>query len=192
MSLVGTSGCGKSTIAGLLSGKNKGYQGSIQFGGTELSRIPERELMAYITVVTHNSYLWKGTVEENLRMAKPEATAEEMRAATEKSESAGLSGYAAGFETSLTEKAGNPDPAGQKQRLALARALLHDTPVYIFDEATSNIDMESEEMIMEVIRELAKTKTVLLISHRLANVVDSDCIFMLEKAGLRKQGPTGN
>ena len=78
-----------------------------------------------------------------------------------------------GLETPLTEKAGNLS-GGQKQRLALARALLHDTPVYIFDEATSNIDMESEEMIMEVIRELAKTKTVLLISHRLANVVDAD------------------
>ena len=136
--------------------------------------------MAYITVVTHKSYLWKGTVEENLRMAKPEATAEEMRAALKKVNLLAFLDTQQGLETPLTEKAGNLS-GGQKQRLALARALLHDTPVYIFDEATSNIDMESEEMIMEVIRELAKTKTVLLISHRLANVVDSDCIFMLEK-----------
>lgn len=190
VSLVGTSGCGKSTIAGLLSGKNKGYQGSIQFGGTELSRIPERELMAYITVVTHNSYLWKGTVEENLRMAKQEATAEEMRAALKKVNLLAFLDTQQGFETPLTEKAGNLS-GGQKQRLALARALLHDTPVYIFDEATSNIDMESEEMIMEVIRELAKTKTVLLISHRLANVVDSDCIFMLEKGRIEESGTHG-
>ena len=190
VSLVGTSGCGKSTIAGLLSGKNKGYQGSIQFGGTELSKIPERELMAYITVVTHNSYLWKGTVEENLRMAKPEATAEEMRAALKKVNLLAFLDTQQGLETPLTEKAGNLS-GGQKQRLALARALLHDTPVYIFDEATSNIDMESEEMIMEVIRELAKTKTVLLISHRLANVVDSDCIFMLEKGRIAEAGTHG-
>ena len=190
VSLVGTSGCGKSTIAGLLSGKNKGYQGSIQFGGTELSKIPERELMAYITVVTHNSYLWKGTVEENLRMAKPEATAEEMRAALKKVNLLAFLDTQQGLETPLTEKAGNLS-GGQKQRLALARALLHDTTVYIFDEATSNIDMESEEMIMEVIRELAKTKTVLLISHRLANVVDSDCIFMLEKGRIAETGTHG-
>ena len=92
-----------------------------------------------------------------------------------------------GLKTKLLEKAGNLS-GGQCQRLALARALLHDTPVYIFDEATSNIDVESEELIMEVIRELAKTRTVLLISHRLANVVSSDCIYMLANGEIKEKG----
>ena len=92
-----------------------------------------------------------------------------------------------GLKTPVLEKGSNFS-GGQCQRLALARALLHDTPVYIFDEATSNIDMESEEMIMDVIHELAKTKTIILISHRLANVVDSDCIYMLQDGKIVQSG----
>ena len=187
VSLVGTSGCGKSTISGLLSGKNKGYTGSIRIGDSEISQIPEVDLMQYITVVTHNSYLFKGTVEENLCMARPDATEKEMREVLEKVNLWAFLQTQQGLQTTLLEQAGNLS-GGQRQRLALARALLHDTPVYIFDEATSNIDIESEELIMEVIRELAKTRTVLLISHRLANVVDSDVICMLDGGRIREMG----
>ena len=187
VSLIGTSGCGKSTISGLLSGKNKGYTGSIRIGDSEISQIPEVDLMQYITVVTHNSYLFKGTVEENLCMARPDATEKEMREVLEKVNLWAFLQTQQGLQTTLLEQAGNLS-GGQRQRLALARALLHNTPVYIFDEATSNIDMESEELIMQVIRELAKTRTVLLISHRLANVVDSDVICMLDGGRIREMG----
>lgn len=178
-SLVGVSGCGKSTIAGLLMGRNKGYQGSITIQGKELRDVSEQSLMGHITMVSHDSYLFKGTVRENLRMGKPDASEEEMYAALEKVNLAGFLKEQQGLATPLLEKGSNLS-GGQRQRLALARALLHDTPVYIFDEATSNIDRESEEMIMGVIRELAETKMVLLISHRLANVVGSDRIYMLK------------
>ncbi|MGN1167140.1 MAG: ABC transporter ATP-binding protein/permease [Lachnospiraceae bacterium] len=178
-SLVGTSGCGKSTIAGILMGRNKGYRGSIRIQGKELRDLSEKSLMDHITLVSHNSYLFKGSVRDNLRMGKADATDEEMYAVLEKVNLSGFIMEQQGLDTQLLEKGSNFS-GGQCQRLALARALLHDTPVYIFDEATSNIDMESEEMIMEVIRELAKSKTILLISHRLANVVEADRIYMLE------------
>lgn len=187
VSLVGESGCGKSTIAGLLAGRNKGYQGEIMVGGKPVSDIPESELMQYVTVVRHNSYLFKGTVEENLRMAKADATTEEMKAVLSRVNLLAFLENQEGLETKLLEKAGNLS-GGQCQRLALARALLHDTPVYIFDEATSNIDAESEEQIMKVIHELAKSKTILLISHRLSNVTESDCIYMLKSGMIVEKG----
>lgn len=187
VSLVGESGCGKSTIAGLLSGKRKAYQGEITIGGISISEVSEEQLMKAVTVVRHNSYLFKGTVEENLRMAKPDASLEEMEHVLAKANLLSFLQSQQGLDTKLLEKAENLS-GGQRQRLALARALLHDTPIYIFDEATSNIDAESEEQIMEVIRELAKTKTVLLISHRLSNVVDSDCIYMLEGGEIKEAG----
>lgn len=187
ISLVGESGCGKSTIAGLLAGRNKGYQGDIMFGGKPVSDIPESELMQYVTVVRHNSYLFKGTVQENLRMAKADATTEEMKAVLSRVNLLAFLENQEGLETKLLEKAGNLS-GGQCQRLALARALLHDTPVYIFDEATSNIDAESEEQIMKVIHELARSKTILLISHRLSNVTESDCIYMLKSGMIVEKG----
>ena len=187
ISLVGESGCGKSTIAGLLAGRNKGYKGDIMVGGKPVFDIPESELMQYVTVVRHNSYLFKGTVEENLRMAKADATTEEMKAVLSRVNLLAFLENQEGLETKLLEKAGNLS-GGQCQRLALARALLHDTPVYIFDEATSNIDAESEEQIMKVIHELAKSKTILLISHRLSNVTESDCIYMLKSGMIVEKG----
>lgn len=143
--------------------------------------------MQTITLVSHNSYLFKGTVEENLRMGKLDASEAEMLSALERVNLLGFMTAQQGLKTSVLEKGSNFS-GGQCQRLALARALLHDTPVYIFDEATSNIDMESEEMIMDVIHELAKTKTIVLISHRLANVVDSDCIYMLQNGKIVQSG----
>ena len=186
-SLVGTSGCGKSTIAAILMGRNKGYRGSITIQDQELSKVSEKSLMDHITLVSHNSYLFKGTVRENLKMGKADASEKEMYAVLEKVNLLGFLEEQQGLDTPILERGSNFS-GGQCQRLALARALLHDTPVYIFDEATSNIDMESEEMIMEVIRGLVKTKTILLISHRLANVVESDRIYMLEKGHVVQSG----
>lgn len=187
ISLVGESGCGKSTIAGLLMGRNRGYRGSITIGGKELSEMDETQLMAAVTLIRHDSYLFKGTVEENLRMAKPEATAEELEEVLKTVNLWSFLEKQDGLSTILTGQASNLS-GGQRQRLALARALLHDSQVYIFDEATSNIDVESEEMIMEVIHELAKTKSVILISHRLSNVVESDCIYMLVHGEVAESG----
>lgn len=186
-SLVGTSGCGKSTIAGILMGRKKGYQGSIRIKGKELSEISEKSLMEQVTLVSHNSYLFKGTVRENLQMGKADASEEEMQAVLQKVNLLGFLQEQQGLDTMVAEKGGNFS-GGQCQRLALARALLHDSSVYIFDEATSNIDVESEEMIMAVIRELAKTKTVLLISHRLENVVESNRIYLLKDGNITEQG----
>lgn len=187
VSLVGESGSGKSTIAGLLCGKNKGFTGEITIGGLPLQDISEESLMEHVTLVRHNSYLFKGTVAENLRMAKAEATEQEMIEVLKKVNLWDFLQMQKGLETALAEKASNLS-GGQCQRLALARALLKDSEIYIFDEATSNIDMESEELIMEVIHELARRKSVLLISHRLSNVVRSDMIYMLEQGTVKECG----
>ncbi len=188
VSLVGESGCGKSTIAGILAAKNRGYNGEITIGGVSLNEVNETNLMQRVVLVRHNSYLFKGTVEENLKMAKPDATKEEMEAVLLKVNLLGFLQTQDGLQTKLQEKASNLS-GGQCQRLVIARALLRtDSAVYIFDEAASNIDVESEELIMNVIHELAKTKTVLLISHRLANVVKSDKIYFLKDGEIRESG----
>lgn len=192
VSLVGESGCGKSTIAGLLSAKNRGYTGEITIGsekasGLNLSEVDEADLMKHVVMVRHNSYLFKGTVEENLRMAKTDVSKEEMEAVLQKVNLLGFLQTQDGLQTKLQEKAGNLS-GGQCQRLFIARALLKDAEVYIFDEATSNIDVESEELIMDVIHELAKKRTVLLISHRLANVVKSDRIYFLKDGKIKESG----
>ena len=182
-SLVGLSGCGKSTVAGILMGRNRGYRGSVTIGGSELSEINEKSLMDTITLVSNNSHLFKGTVRENLSLGNPQATDEQM---TEILKLVNLD-KEKDLDTEISENGSNLS-GGQRQRLALARALLHNTPVYIFDEATSNIDMESEELIMRVIHQLAKSRTVILISHRLANVVSSDRIYMLEEGRVIESG----
>ena len=188
VSLVGESGCGKSTIAGILAAKNRGYTGEIMIGDVPLSKVNETDLMKHVVLVRHNSYLFKGTVEENLKMAKPDATEEEMEAVLQKVNLLGFLQTQDGLQTQLLEKASNLS-GGQCQRLVIARVLLRtDSAVYIFDEAASNIDIESEELIMNVIHELAKTKTVLLISHRLANVVKSDKIYFLKDGEIKESG----
>ena len=188
VSLVGESGCGKSTIAGILAAKNRGYTGTVTIGGVPLSQVQEAELMKRVVLVRHNSYLFKGTVEENLKMSKPDATKDEMEAVLRQVNLLGFLQTQNGLQTQLLEKASNLS-GGQCQRLVIARALLKsDSAVYIFDEAASNIDVESEELIMKVIHELAKTKTVLLISHRLANVVQSDQIYFLKDGEIRESG----
>lgn len=187
VSLVGESGCGKSTISALLMGRNKGYTGSMTVGGAELRDIEEASLMRRITYVSHQSYLFKGTVRDNLLMGKPGASDDELWSALTQVNLADFLRGEAGLDTLLPERGENLS-GGQRQRLALARALLHDSPVYIFDEATSNIDVESENDIMAQIHALAGRKTVLLISHRLANVTASDEIYVLERGNIVQHG----
>ena len=185
--IVGESGCGKSTIASILMGRNKGYTGEITVGGTALSEISEASLMESFTYISHQSYLFKGTVRDNLLMARPNAGEDTLWAVLEQVKLADFLRGEKGLDTVLNEKASNLS-GGQCQRLALARALLHDSPVYIFDEATSNIDVESENDIMSEIQKLAKSKTVILISHRLANVVRADNICVLDKGNVVECG----
>ena len=143
--------------------------------------------MQSVTLIRHNSYLFKGTVRDNLLMGNPDASESQMKEALEKVRLLDFLDGQKGLDTELDEQ-GNNFSGGQRQRLAIARALLHNTPMYILDEAASNIDVESEDQIMEVVRELAKTKTVLFISHRLANVTASDCIYMMENGMISESG----
>ena len=187
VSLVGESGCGKSTIAALLSGSRTGYTGSVTLGGVPVEQLQRAQRLHALTLVPHNATIFKGTVEANLRMAKPDATEAELWAALEQVNLADFCRSQDGLQTALHEGGSNLS-GGQRQRLAMARALLHDTPIYLFDEATSNVDAESENDIMAAIRSLAGRKTVILISHRLANVVDSDCIYVLDKGRIAERG----
>ena len=186
-SIVGESGCGKSTVSAILMGRNKGYTGSVTIGGRELTELSEQSLLENLTYVSHQSYLFKGTVRENLLMGNTDAADDELWAVLERVNLAAFLRSEKGLDTQLLEKASNLS-GGQCQRLALARALLHDSPVYIFDEATSNIDVESENDIMREIHSLAKHKTVILISHRLANVIDSDTIYVMDKGNVAECG----
>lgn len=185
--IVGESGCGKSTISSILMGRNKGYSGEIMVGDIPLSEISEESLMKNFTYISHQSYLFKGTVRENLLMARPDASEIALWNVLEQVKLADFLRKEDGLDTLLNENALNLS-GGQRQRLALARALLHDSSVYIFDEATSNIDVESENDIMTQIYALAKTKTVILISHRLANVAGADNIYVLDQGNIVEEG----
>ena len=185
--IVGESGCGKSTISAILTGRNKGYGGSVSVGETELPEIREADLMENITYISHQSYLFKGTVRDNLLMGKPDASDSELWEVLERVNLADFVRNEKGLDTGLSEKASNLS-GGQCQRLALARSLLHDSPIYIFDEATSNIDVESENDIMNEIQNLAESKTVILISHRLVNVVKADAIYVMVNGKIAESG----
>lgn len=187
VSIVGESGCGKSTVAAILMGRNQGCGGFVRIGDTELREISGGSLMKQITYVSYQSYLFKGTVRDNLRMGKPDAEDSELWAVLERVNLAAFLKEEQGLDTGVSEKGGNLS-GGQCQRLALARALLHDSPVYIFDETTSNIDIESENDIMREIHALARIKTVILISHRLANVTASDRIYVMENGAVTESG----
>lgn len=179
VALVGESGCGKSTIAGILTGRNRGWSGKVTVGGVSLADISEESLLSTITYVGHQSYLFKGTVGDNLRMGAPNADDAALWRVLEEVNLADFLRGEQGLDTPVAERGANLS-GGQCQRLALARAILHDSPVYIFDEATSNIDVESENDIMDRIRAMAGTKTVILISHRLANVEPADRIYVMQ------------
>ena len=187
VSLVGASGSGKSTMASLLMKRSKNYSGKIFVGEVDFNEISEKSVMENITYISHSSYIFKGSVRDNLLMAKADARDEELWDVLKKTNLADFFEADNGLDFEIAEAGGNLS-GGQKQRLALARGLLHDSRFYIFDESTSNIDVESEEVILEQIKELAKHKGVLMISHRLANVVSSDKIFVLEKGQLKEEG----
>lgn len=186
-SIVGQSGCGKSTIASLIMANRNKYKGHIFVNGIENRLYDEDKRMERITLITHDSYIFKGTVKENLLLGNPEATEAEMLKALELVNLKDFILNEGGLSLSINEQGSNLS-GGQRQRLSIARALLHNSDVYLFDEATSNIDVESEECIMNVIHEIAKTKTVILISHRLANVIKSDQIYVLEKGVVKEAG----
>lgn len=186
--IVGESGSGKSTLAGILSGRNAGFTGSVEVGGVPLAQASRAALASTVTVVPFSSYLFKGTVRSNLLLADPQASDDELWDALSRCRVDGFVRSAGGLDAAIAEEGGNLS-GGQRQRLALARALLHDTPVYVFDEATSNVDAESEHAIIEVVHELARTKTVIMISHRLAAVADADRIYVLEDGRVAEAGP---
>lgn len=187
VALVGESGCGKSTLASLIMGNLKTDAGKVSIGGINVNDIAEVALYKKITRVRHDSYLFKGTVLENLKMGNPEVSQEEIYDVLRKVDMYDTIMEKGGPLMQIEEKASNLS-GGQKQRLVLARAILHDSDIYIFDEATSNIDVESEDKIMQVVQELAKTKLVILISHRLANVVKADQIYVVEKGEIVESG----
>lgn len=185
--IVGESGCGKSTIASILMGRSKSYKGNVIYGENEIMDIPESLLMERITYIGHNSYLFKGTIRDNLLMGKPSASDDELWNVLKKVKLYDFIKNENGLDTVVNEKGSNFS-GGQCQRIALARAILHNSPIYIFDEATSNIDVESENDIMSLIYQLACSKTIILISHRLANVKNADNIYVLDKGCVVENG----
>lgn len=191
ISLVGSSGSGKSTLASILTGKLTNYTGSIKYNGYNLNTLSENNLSDLITFVSYNSTIFKGTVLENLKLANSNATEKDMLDALKKVNLLDFFENEQGLYTLIKEQGSNLS-GGQKQRLAIARALLKNTPMYIFDEVTSNIDAESEKDIIEVIYELSKTKCVLMISHRLANCVNSENIIVLKNGVVLENGKHTN
>lgn len=186
--IVGESGSGKSTIASLLLAQRRVANGSILINNLPLSDVRKEELYRYVSLVSAHSHIFKGTIRENLLMAREGVTTDEMMQAlrTARLESFVMQ-LPQGLDTEVSDN-GSSLSGGQKQRLALARVILADRPVIIFDEATSNIDVESEEAIWESIYELAKQKTVLVISHRLASVKEAKVIYVLNEGQLVESG----
>ena len=185
--VVGSSGSGKSTIAKLLLGYFDHYQGSLTYNGLQVKKINHHDLMKQITLVEHNPYIFAGTVRSNLLDGNCYASDEQLMAVLEKVNLLNYFKELDGLDSEIEER-GNNLSGGQKQRLSIARALLHDSGVYIFDEATSNIDIESEEIIMQVIEAMKKDKIVILISHRLANVVNCKCNYVFSHGKLIGNG----
>ena len=185
--LVGKSGCGKSTVAGILAGSLTPGSGRVTANGMPVTQLTRAARMQAMTLVPHDAKLFKGTVETNMRMAAPNASEPELWAALEEVNLAAFCREQQGLQTPVTENGANLS-GGQRQRLGLARALLHNSPVYLFDEATSNIDAESEDDIMSAIRAMRGKRTVILISHRLANVMDCDTIYTFAAGHVVEQG----
>lgn len=184
---VGESGCGKSTLVALLMGFYAPQQGEICFNQQNIAELSRASRYQHISLVSHSSYIFKGTLRENLQMAKENATDEEMYQCLQQVNLAEFVRQNGGLEMPLLSCGSNLS-GGQIQRLALARALLHQADCYIFDEATSNIDVESEEIILQLIQRLKAEKTIIMISHRLANAINADQIYVLQQGELVEQG----
>lgn len=186
--IVGESGSGKSTISKLLMGYYSSYEGHVKYGKHEVRDLDKHLYRDKVVLVPHNGYIFSGTIADQLRMGKPDATKEEMIAALAEVRLDELIEQSAhGLDEPLQEGGANLS-GGQRQRLALARALLYDADVYIFDEATSNIDAESEEIIQELVYTLSRSKIVILISHRLVHVRAADCIYVMDQGRVVEYG----
>ena len=185
--IVGESGCGKSTVVNLLSGAFRPKEGMVSIGGKTMEQVNRESYYAHLAIVSYNTYLFNETVRENFFLAKKEVSDEEIYTALEKVNLTSFIRENGGLDKVITEDAANIS-GGQKQRLALAVNLVADKEIYIFDEATSNIDIESETIIMNNIKELSKKKSVIVISHRLANVVPSDNIYYMEEGKVMESG----
>ncbi|MDO5540334.1 MAG: ABC transporter ATP-binding protein/permease [Eubacteriales bacterium] len=183
--IVGESGCGKSTIVGIVDGNYLPQKGSVRIGGTLLNHLSRTDFYAHIAVVSYNTYIFNDTVRNNFLLADPKASEGQMKEALERVNLWAFIQENGGLDKTISEDAVNIS-GGQKQRLALAVNLAADKDIYIFDEATSNIDIESETIIMKNIKVLSKTKNVIVISHRLENVVPADQIYYLEKGEVKE------
>lgn len=186
-SIVGESGCGKSTVVNMLLGAYRPQNGTVTVGGKALESLTRESYYSCLAVVSYNTYIFSTTVRENFRLAKTSVTDAEMYEALEKVNLADFIRENGDLDKVISEDAANIS-GGQKQRLALAVSLVADKAIYVFDEATSNIDIESEAIIMANIKEISKTKSVIVISHRLANVVPSDNIYYMESGELKEKG----
>ena len=187
VALVGESGGGKSTLAGIISGRKDAYRGNVRIGGIELRDATAASLMRAVTLVPTNGYLFAGTLRENLLLAKPDATDAELLHALDRTRVAAFVQANGGLDMTINEGGTNLS-GGQRQRVCMARALLHDSPIYVFDEATSNVDAASEAAIGEVIASLAGDHTVIVVAHRLSTIVDADQILVLERGRIAERG----
>lgn len=185
--IVGESGCGKSTVVNMLVGAFRPKSGSITVGDVPLEKCQRESYYSHLAAVSYNTYIFNETVRENFLLANKAATDEQIYAALEAVNLAEFIRENGGLDKVITEDANNIS-GGQKQRLALAVNLVADKDIYVFDEATSNIDVESEAIIMRNIKTLSKNKSVIVISHRLANVVPADNIYFMENGEVKESG----
>lgn len=185
--IVGESGCGKSTVVGTLVGALRPQSGNVTVGGKPLESLSRDSYYSHLAVVSYNTYIFNQTVRENFLLANEQATDEQIYAALEAVNLAEFIRENGGLDKVITEDANNIS-GGQKQRLALAVNLVADKDIYVFDEATSNIDVESEAIIMRNIKALSSDKSVIVISHRLANVVPADNIYFMENGEIKENG----
>ncbi|MED9965769.1 MAG: ATP-binding cassette domain-containing protein [Blautia sp.] len=186
-SIVGESGCGKSTVVQILLGGIRPKSGSVSVGGKKLENLSRESYYEHLAAVSYNTYIFNETVRQNFKLGNKKVSDEEIYVALEKVNLAGFVRENGGLDKKIMEDGANLS-GGQKQRLALAVNLVADKDMYVFDEATSNIDVESETIIMKNIRELSRSKAVIVISHRLANVVPSDKIYYMETGEVKEQG----
>ena len=185
--IVGESGSGKSTVVNLLLGAYHPQQGSILVGNKPLEKLSRESYYSHISVVSYNTYVFNETIRQNFMLAKEDVTEDEIFDALKKVNLYDFIIDDGGLDKVITEDAANIS-GGQKQRLALAINLVANKDIYIFDEATSNIDIESEAIIMNNIKELSKEKSVIVISHRLANVIAADTIYYIEDGEVKEYG----
>lgn len=185
--IVGESGCGKSTVVNMLVGAFRPQSGEVTVGGKQLEKLSRENWYSHLSAVSYNTYIFNESVRDNFKLAKESVTDEEIYSALEKVNLKEFISENGGLDKVITEDANNIS-GGQKQRLALAVALLSDKDIYVFDEATSNIDIDSEGIIMKNIKAISENKSVIVISHRLANVVTSDNIYYMEDGEVRECG----